>query len=115
MDDTLVAAEPSTGSTPNGSLSLTTAPKAPSPKEKKTASSDEHIVEVIGPNGVVHQGNIEVHVSSSEQIMDPIPPSQTGEVANTVTEANKKHANVLTRSLWTFVMIGGFIGIFILS
>lgn len=111
LDDTPVAAEIA-GNNPNGNLQPSTAPEARQPQATKPASSDQHNIEVIGPDGVVHGGNIEVHVSSSEQILDPLPVSRTEKMVDTVAEANKKHANVVTRSLWTFVMIGGFIGLF---
>jgi hypothetical protein len=75
----------------------------------KTTHPEEHAIEVIGPDGAVHGGNIEIHVSSSEQVVEPLPTSQAEKLVGKVSEANKSHANVLTRSLWTFVMIGGFI------
>jgi hypothetical protein len=86
-------------------------PKPELGKEARTVPTVEHKIEMIGPDGIAHEGNIEIRVSSSEQVIDPLPTSKMETIAKKVVETDKKHANVVTRSFWTFVMIGGFIGI----
>jgi hypothetical protein len=82
----------------------------PSDKEppRESGSGNMHSIDVIGPDGRRHDGNIEVKISSSEQTIPALPQTKPEAVIHTLN--TPKTSNVVKRTLTTFMMIGGFIG-----
>ncbi|TCD70313.1 hypothetical protein EIP91_003942 [Steccherinum ochraceum] len=83
---------------------------APSPPAKPSV---EDIKEpalpppVPAPAPVVRKGHVEIAAPPQKEIAVPPPPQDS--------ESAKKRQNALTRTLWTFIMIGGFLTLLLMG
>lgn len=102
---------PSEPAQPNGAPESSSTPLTKENLDLHT-KNEEGTLKVITPSGAEVQGNLEFKFSSSDQVLPSLPKSGAENIVEKMSEANKKHANVVTRAFWTFVMIGGFICMF---